>query len=184
MIPRPLFFFVALVLAELVVAAVAATPEYQRENFGVWSDENQDCMNTRHDMLLALSTGTITLSSDGCRVVRGRWLDPYTGRIFFDASDIDIDHVVPMYWAWERGAWSWPTDKLVAFGNDPRNLEAVDDATNQAKGSKSPLDWLPPDPAYRCQYVLRFLRLVLIYKIDVPSDEMNELELLKTRLCS
>jgi len=183
MIPKSLIFIAACVLADVVAAQDVTAPTYQRQYFGVWSDEDHDCMNTRHDMLSSLSTGRTTLSEDGCRVMRGRWLDPYTGQLFFDASDLDIDHVVPLYWAWERGAWSWPIEKLVKFGNDPRNLEAVDDATNNAKGSRSPLDWLPPEPSYRCQYVLRFLRLIIIYEIDVPNDEMNELELLKTELC-
>ena len=183
MTSKLLNFLAALVLADVVIAEVSTIPEYQREFFGVWSDEDHDCMNTRHEILGVMSTGPITMSTDGCQVVRGRWLDPYTGRTFFNASDIDIDHVVPLYWAWERGAWSWPTDKLVAFGNDPRNLEAVDDATNRAKGSKSPIDWLPPKASYQCQYLVHFLRVVAIYELDIPSDESAAFDLLKNKLC-
>ena len=71
-------------------------PPYDRDEFGGWSDEDGDCMNTRHEVLAALSSTSVTLSSDGCRVVRGRWPDPYTSRIFSEATDLDVDHLVSL----------------------------------------------------------------------------------------
>lgn len=82
-----------------------AVPPYDRALFGGWADVDGDCKTTRHEQLADLSTGPIRLSDDGCRVVRGRWLDPYTGRIFQNSSGLDIDHVVPLFWAWQRGAY-------------------------------------------------------------------------------
>ena len=34
------------------------------------------------------------------------------------ASDVDIDHVVPLAEAWRSGADSWTTDRRRAFAND------------------------------------------------------------------
>ena len=59
--------------------------DYQRTDFAHWIDEDQDCMNTRHEILALLSTVEVHLSEDGCRVVRGRWVDPYSGKVIFNA---------------------------------------------------------------------------------------------------
>lgn len=36
-----------------------------------------------------------------------------------NAGDIDIDYVVPLVWAWERGTREWPREKRERFANDP-----------------------------------------------------------------
>ena len=53
---------------------------------------------------MAQSTSTIDQRGKRCTVSRGRWLAPYTGKFFFEASDVDIDHLVPLKWAWDQGA--------------------------------------------------------------------------------
>jgi hypothetical protein len=146
-------------------------PDYDRDAFGDWDDADGDCMNTRHELLAELSTGPVRYSANGCRVVRGRWLDPYTGQIFTESSDLDVDHLVPLYWAWQRGAWAWSGSKREDFGNDPRNLFAVDDGTNRSKGADGPLEWLPPNNGFQCQYVTRFWRIVLMYDIKLNAGE-------------
>ena len=57
---------------------------YERSAFNHWVDKDGDCLNERHELLEQLSTGSVHYSDDNCRVVRGRWNDPYTGRIFFN----------------------------------------------------------------------------------------------------
>ena len=32
----------------------------------------------------------------GCKVIAGRWEDPYTGRVSTDPRDLDIDHFIPL----------------------------------------------------------------------------------------
>jgi hypothetical protein len=95
----------------------------------------------------------------------------YTGQIFTESSDLDVDHLVPLYWAWQRGAWAWSGSKREDFGNDPRNLFAVDDGTNRSKGADGPLEWLPPNNGFQCQYVTRFWRIVLMYDIKLNAGE-------------
>ena len=167
----------------LVGSIASATPEYDRDAFGGWADDDGDCLNTRHEFLAELSTGPIQLSANECRVVRGRWLDPYTDQIFTESSDLDVDHLVPLYWAWQRGAWAWSDDKKQKFGNDPRNLFAVDNGTNRSKSAKGPLEWLPPNQSFHCQYVSRFYRIVLIYDLDVPTDEVSALTQQREQIC-
>lgn len=41
---------------------------YNRDDWAHWLDSDGDCMNTRHEVLLAQSIGNILLSSDGRRL--------------------------------------------------------------------------------------------------------------------
>ena len=140
-------------------------------------------MNTRHELLMAQSTSTVSRSGRGCSVTRGRWLDPYTGKVFFDASDVDIDHLVPLKWAWDHGASTWSDSKREQLANDPVNLFAVEDRVNRQKGAKGPLEWLPPAESFRCQYVTRFKRVVLKYGLEMQTPEWSSFEDLRGRLC-
>jgi hypothetical protein len=80
---------------------------YNREDWKQWSDFDNDCMNTRHEILADQADGQIKLSPDGCYVSTGLWNDPFSGKQFTRASDLDVDHVVPLKWANDRGGHSW-----------------------------------------------------------------------------
>ncbi len=129
-------------------------------------------MNTRHEILKAQSVWPVRFSPDGCYVSKGRWLDPYSGKTYTRASDLDIDHVIPLKWAHEHGGANWPVQKKEAFANDPRNLLAVDDGLNQSKGAKDPTQWMPPNQTYRCQYLSHWQQVLALY----PSLEMTPKE--------
>ncbi|WP_417687984.1 HNH endonuclease family protein [Pseudidiomarina sp.] len=155
--------------------------EYSRNAFAHWSDEDNDCLNTRHELLQQLSTARVTMSSDGCRVVRGRWNDPYSGKVFLDATEMDIDHLVPLAWAWENGAYDWSESARRSFANDPINLFAVHLTLNRSKGGKGPDQWLPPNADFHCQYISRYLRVVISY--DFSTDTRDQIRRLQANLC-
>lgn len=92
----------------------------------------------------------------------------FTGNVISDAKLLDIDHVVPLKWAWEHGAQDWSKAKRVKFANDPINLIAVEASLNRAKGAQGPDQWLPPKN--QCQYIVRFLRIVKQYKLQEPAN--------------
>lgn len=138
---------------------------YSRDLFDHWIDADQDGLDTRAELLKKLSTGQVTINKYGT-VKKGRWNDPYTGRVFFNASDVDVDHVVSLKWAYDRGAESWTPLKKRQFANDERNLLVVDDATNQSKGARGPASWLPPNKKYECQYLTRYEQVVRIYEFE------------------
>lgn len=158
-------------------------PLYDRALFGGWTDEDGDCRDTRAELLAELSTVPVRWSADGCRVERGRWIDPYTGRTHLDAETLDVDHVVPLAYAWARGADGWDSAAREHFGLDPANLLPVEDRLNRSKGSRGPLSWLPPDEGFQCQYVLRFRRLSLLHGLEVSEEEGGRLEALSQDLC-
>ena len=146
--------------------------KYDRDDWSHWLDEDGDCLNTRHEVLLAQSIGTVVYSSNGCRIHSGLWSGPYTGKIYQDPSDLDIDHVIPLAWAHAHGAAGWSPVKKAAFANDPLNLLAVDDGLNQSKGAKGLSEWLPPQLEYVCDYLMRWLIVMSAY----PELSFSDLE--------
>ncbi|MDG1376143.1 MAG: DUF1524 domain-containing protein [Yoonia sp.] len=175
---------IATMLATPVMSFAQIPPEYDRDYFGGWADIDRDCLNTRNELLAQLSTGPVMMSENGCRVMRGRWLDPYTDMIFTDSSNLDIDHLVPLHWAWMHGAWAWSDMVRSNFANDQRNLFAVDNGTNREKGAKGPLEWLPPSGDFACQYASRFWRVVLIYGLIVDGTEEKALKQQRAVVCA
>lgn len=149
---------------------------YRRSAFGHgWDDTDGDCQDSRAEALIASSSTPVRFASDNrCRVVAGRWISPFTGNVIQNSQHIDIDHVVPLKWAWERGGDTWSAEKRETFANDPVNLWPVELALNRSKGARPPNEWLPP--AGQCGYVARFVRIVKSYDLKPSSSESHWLE--------
>ena len=157
--------------------------KYDRNLFGGWSDSDGDCQNTRHELLQELSSAVVALSKNNCRAVRGRWLAPYTNKIFLESRFLDIDHLVPLKYSWDRGADSWTPAKRRKFANDPSNLFAVEKRVNRQKSAFGPVKWLPPNIQFRCQYILRFQRVILKYGLNQSIDELVKVQQLQKQYC-
>jgi len=164
-------------------AKKAKAGKYDRSYFGHgWADKDKDCQNTRAEILIEQSTALVSYKSDDqCLVVKGKWVSLFTGKTIYDAKKVDVDHVVPLKWAWEHGAGQWSKAKRVEFANDPANLISVEASLNRQKGAKGPDEWLPP--SNQCQYILRFNRIVKKYQVNVPRKEAEQLASLKARYC-
>ncbi|AEY02974.1 hypothetical protein GU3_16344 (plasmid) [Oceanimonas sp. GK1] len=160
------------------------TGRYSRAQFGHgWADTDGDCQNSRHEALIAQSTGPVRYK-DGrqCQVTAGRWISPFTGAVIHDPSKMDIDHVVPLKWAWEHGAKHWQKPKREQFANDPANLLSVEASLNRQKGAKGLDQWLPP--ANQCQYALRFMRVLKTYDLELKPQEKTRYADIMSGACS
>src|SRR5690606_22107378 len=106
-------------LASLTVAEVdPSIPPYDRDDWRHWVDEDRDCQNARHEVLIAESMWPVTCTDERqCSVAAGRWLDPYTGQVVTEASALDIDHMVPLANAHRSGGWAWDAERRQAFAN-------------------------------------------------------------------
>ena len=151
-------------------------------SFGpAWSDDTaapdgHNGCDTRDDVLHEqLVNVTVTADSRGCTVSSGTLVDPYTGRLVDFAQkhyDIDIDHVVPLAYAWDMGASGWTQQQREQFANDTSmELLASWGPANETKEDSGPADWLPPDAAFRCDYVLRFLRVIAHYGLAITTAD-------------
>ncbi|WP_248965767.1 HNH endonuclease family protein [Sphaerisporangium perillae] len=120
-------------LAELAVAQPHAMTGYSRARFPHWSDQGDSC-STREVVLER--DGEDVLRDSQCRAVTGTWHSQYDGKKLTSASQVDIDHVVPLANAWRSGADAWSTAKRQQFANDLTNpqLIAVSATSNRAKG--------------------------------------------------
>jgi hypothetical protein len=116
----------------------------------------------------------------GCTVATGRWTSPYDGAVWTLASDVDIDHVVPLAEAWASGirADGWPASRRVAYANDlgyDWSLLAVTDNVNQSKGDRDPAEWLPPSPEARCTYAVQWVSVKHRWNLSVDTTEQSAL---------
>jgi endonuclease I len=101
--------------------------------------------------------------------------DPYTGKTIEwrkqRATEVQIDHVMPLSYNWQMGAARWNESKREQIANDPLNLIPVDGPSNSAKGDAGPASWLPPDKRIRCAYSVRFTQVALKYKLPVTAPD-------------
>lgn len=164
-------------LDQLEVKGRAPKTGYKRAQFGPGWADYQSC-DTRN-LVLQRDLAPKMISSDGCKVVSGILRDPYTGReVSFRRGEsssalVQIDHVVALSDAWQKGAQLLSQNERVAFANDPLNLLAVDGPANQNKGDGDAATWLPPNKPYRCQYIARQIAVKLKYHLWVTEAEKN-----------
>lgn len=172
------------VIARVGVAGRGPRTGYDRDRFGpAWSDDvavafGHNGCDTRNDVLRRDLDGPVARpGTRGCVIVSGQLADPYTGRVLpfakAQASKVQIDHVVPLSYAWQLGASRWSTAKRKQFANDPINLLAVDGPTNQRKGDSGPASWLPPNKAIRCSYAVRFALVAYRYGLPVTRADKD-----------
>ncbi|WP_310728770.1 HNH endonuclease family protein [Streptomyces sp. N2A] len=148
---------------------------YSRAKFPHWIDQGKGC-NTRE---VVLKRDGKNVHQDGsCAAVSGTWVSPYDGATWTKASDLDIDHVVPLSEAWKSGAAKWTTARRQALANDLTHsqLIAVTDNVNQEKGDKDPAKWLPPKASYHCQYARMWVWVKHEYGMTADSAEKAALK--------
>ncbi len=168
-------------LATLAIKGRAPKTNYSREQFGGGWQTTNGC-DTRNqilrrdltDIVNAPTTDTVT-----CIVAAGTLQDPYTGKqIAFvrgeETSDaVQIDHVVALSDAWQKGAQQLTYQQRVALANDPLELLAVEGLANQQKGDGDAATWLPSNKSFRCSYVARQIAVKKKYNLWVTRSEYD-----------
>lgn len=87
------------------------------------------------------------------------------------SDDVQIDHVIPLSYPWQAGAWQWTDEQREAFANDPTELRAVDGPTNNAKGDRGPARWMPPNSGAHCAYAAGWRDVAGAYALVLdPAD--------------
>ncbi|MFF0724665.1 HNH endonuclease family protein [Streptomyces sp. NPDC004134] len=176
------------VIDRLATGSRGSGSGYDRDEFGyAWMDTasgvplaGNGC-DTRNDLLRRDGRGVRMQDGDDCVVEAMELADPYAGKdIAFErgpstSMDVQIDHVVPLSYAWQMGAGKWPEDKRRQLANDPLNLLAVDGDTNSSKGDSGPESWLPPAEGIRCAYGVRFAQVALKYELPVTTADKETL---------
>ncbi|MFD6798346.1 HNH endonuclease family protein [Streptomyces cyaneofuscatus] len=155
---------------------------YERSKFGsAWKDgidgiplARNGC-DTRNDLLARDGKDIEHRSGSNCVVVSLKLKDPYTGKSIDwrkqRATEVQIDHVMPLSYNWQMGAARWNETKRQQIANDPLNLLPVDGPANSAKRDSGPAAWLPPYKPVRCSYAVRFAQVSLKYDLPVTAPD-------------
>ena len=161
-------------LNELEVKGRAPKTGYSRDQFYI-SWPTIDGCNLRQKIIKREFGDTAVLN--GCDVVAGEYDEPYTGKhLTFTtrsqiSSDIQIDHVVALSDAWQKGAQNLTADSRYQLATDPLNLLAVDTTANFKKSDGDAATWLPPNKKFRCQYVARQVSVKYKYHLWITEAE-------------
>lgn len=168
-------------LGLLEVKGRAPKTGYDRDLFAYREvDLDGNGCDTRNDVLRRDLTGlTLKPGTHDCVVQTGTLADPYSGttipfvRGAATSGDVQVDHVVALSDAWQKGAQQLDPAARHRLGNDPLNLLAVSGPLNTQKGDGDAATWLPPSKAFRCAYVARQVAVKFTYGLWVTAAERD-----------
>lgn len=149
---------------------------YNRKNqFGTWiQDTEGSCLNTRAKVLVRDSKTNVNYRPSGCSVQSGRWDDPYSGKQFTSADDIQIDHFVPLKNAYMTGGHEWNQNKRCLYANYMGNefhLLSVSGKENLRKSDNTPSQYMPKNFSYACVYLKQWLEVKVIWALRITPKE-------------
>jgi hypothetical protein len=179
-VPRGL---AAAALENLPVKGRAPKDSYQREAFGqAWADVDRNGCDTRNDILRRDLTAVGFSDGSRCKVSSGAFQEPYTGKMVEfhrgpqSSKDVQIDHVVALGDAWQKGAQQLTPQQRQSLANDPLNLIAADGPANQEKSAGDAATWLPKNKNFRCHYVARQISVKTSYGLWVTQAEKEAMK--------
>lgn len=168
-------------LEKLEVKGRTPKTDYKRTQFSDGWNNVGGC-DVRNHVLKRDMSDVVTISDTNCKVVTGTLKDPYTDKtIQFKSGqdtsdDVQIDHVIALSDAWQKGAQGQTSEKRNMFANDSLNLLAVDGPTNQNKSDSDAATWLPPNKAFRCRYIARQIAVKVKYTLWVTQAEHDAMQ--------
>jgi len=164
-------------LNTLEVKGRAPKTGYSRAQFPHWSDLDRNGCDSRNEILKRdLTQIVFKVGTKDCKVLSGVLQDPFSNKLltFTTAkSVVDIDHLVALSNAWQTGAAYFDKSIRTQIANDPINLLAVDAKLNRQKGDGDAATWLPPNKAFRCEYVSRQVEVKAKYSLWVTPPERD-----------
>ncbi len=170
-------------LDALPVKGRSARDNYDRTAFGqAWLDVDRNGCDTRNDILRRDLAAADFVAGSRCQVAGGTFREPYTGHtVAFrrgaqTSAAVQIDHVVALGDAWQKGAQQLTARQREHLANDPLNLIAVDGPANQDKSASDAATWLPPNKAFRCHYVARQISVKAAYRLWVTPAEKEAMK--------
>lgn len=161
-------------LDELIIKGRAPKTDYSRQQFGSGWETVNGC--DMRNIILHRDMPDAVVDA-ACNVISGTLNDPYTGKVInfvrgsSTSSDVQIDHVVALSDAWQKGGQQLSAQLRKQLANDPLELLAVDGDANQQKSDGDAATWLPSNKSFRCEYVARQIAVKLKYELWVTIAE-------------
>ncbi len=170
------------ILEKLKIKGRAQKTGYKRTEFYNSWPTIDGCSLRQRIIKREFGDSAVISSEDNCTVLSGEFDEPYTGehKIFLEKSEISkgiqIDHVVALSDAWQKGAQNLTKEERYSLATDPLNLLAVDASTNQGKSDGDAATWLPSNKSFRCTYVARQVSVKYKYSLWVTKAEHDAIE--------
>jgi len=162
----------------------------RRQHYGTWIRGFRDgkCYNTRARVLMRDSVGSIKFRENNrCVVDSGSWYDQFSGQWVHRASELQIDHVVPVKVSYELGGFQWSRQKRCMFFNyleAPEHLIPIGNSENAKKGARSPDLYLPQNKSFWCSYLQKWLRVKMVWNLPLLPEEADGIQMaIKERQC-
>ena len=165
-------------LATIPIKGRAPKTGYDRDQFASDWDYSFGC-DMRNKILRRDFIQFEFRSDSSCIIATGVLQDPYTGQtINFvrgvgTSNEVQIDHVVALSDAWQKGAQQLSSAQRYSLYNDPLNLLAVSGSANAQKSDSDAASWLPANRAYRCSFVARQVAVKVSYNLWVTQAEFD-----------
>jgi hypothetical protein len=167
-------------LAKLPIKGRAPKTGYTREAFADDWDYSNGC-DTRNRILRRDLVQFTYRSGSSCIIETGILEDPFTGQVIAfqrgvsTSLDVQIDHVVSLSDAWQKGAQQLSGSERFLFYNDPLNLLAVWGPANSSKSDSDAASWLPSNMDFRCSFVARQIAVKAKYGLWVTQAEHDSM---------
>lgn len=173
-------------LAKLAVVE-SATQSFDKSVWNQWVDEDEDCQDTRQEVLIRDSWGTVTFKTENkCEVLSGQWHGAYTGEIVTDPRLLVVSNLVPLAHAHRLGGSSWDEGLRRRYANDLslRHLRVFKASNHRERRDRGPEHWLPEVEDRNCRYISDWIDVKVRWRIGMSADEKETLETLISSQCS
>jgi hypothetical protein len=186
--PTPQEKSAALSQLDSITVANAQNVNYQRSEWKHWvAQPGRSCWDTREAVLYrdAEQGSTVLLDKNGaitsdkgsaCSIKSGKWIDPYSGNVFTNPSDLDVDHLVPLSYTAQHGGQEWSAQKKQDYANsltDEGHLLAVSASENRSKGDNGPSEYKPKTNL--CQYGMDWVSVTKTWNISVTQADKDSI---------
>ena len=153
-------------------SALIGQQKYSRDKFGEGWNTYRGCITVREHVLIQNSKEMIVMDSKNCNIKKGKWYSIWENKYYDEPEKLDIDHTVPLKWAYIHGASEWTDRQRNDYANNytsDKHLVPLSVYSNRSKGSKGPDKWLPP--YNKCLYIRTFIIIVDDYKLKLSDKE-------------
>ena len=168
-----------------IIISEAADVAYDRSDYQSGWSVGTGC-DLRARILQSTSLIPVTTSSNGCTVIYGSWIDPYTGETLTGnpyrgdgtANDLDIDHIIPLAYVNSHGGADWTNTEKKSYGQSLDGYKngvyvAVSSSENRRKSDSGPSEYYPPNVSYRCEYATKWRDIARIYDISLDQADYD-----------
>lgn len=149
---------------------------YNREaDYGGWQDYDGDCQNTRAEVLISRSLSQVEFSrSDNCYVKAGKWIDYYTGKVYTNAKDVQIDHLISLHQHYKAVGSTLTHEQRVEYANEPTHLVIANSTLNMSKSDKDLSEFiLRVSLENKCKYIKDYTRIADANNITLDKSDME-----------